>query len=230
MYLGREVGEVWFWSDGGAGDRDQAVVVGRLEVHVHDAAAPDIVHLRAEQHGHVGELARFLGVAAVFREEDGDGVVLVLLGAVLVARGLEGLVTAPFVDVVAEEVDRVGLVAAVEVVGQRESDFRVVSGRVSNCQRLPVSLGLDVGLHVSRGGLDECSAGGLIRLIHHLVAGEKANHMIVLLECIDNAGVAGVLVDRPDGRVGCDGFVRRRQIRDDIDTGVGQLLHARIMV
>lgn len=230
LHLGREVGEVWQWGDGGAGDGDEAVVVGCVEVLVDDAAAPDVVHLRAEEHRHVGELAGFDRVAAVFREEDGDGVVLVLLGAGLVAGGLEGLVAAPFIDVVAEEVDRVGLVAAVEVVGQREPDIRLVGGRVPDRQRLPVSLILDIGLHVSRGGLDERSGGGLIRRIHHLVAGEKANHIIVLLECVDDAGVAGILVDGPLGSVGRDGYVRRGQIRDDIDAGIGQLLHARIVV
>lgn len=228
--LGRERGEVCFGGDGGAGDGDEAVVVGCVEVFVDDAAAPDVVHLRAEEDGHVAERAGFDRVAAILGKEDGDGVVLVLLGAGLVAGGLEGLVAAPFVDVVAEEVDGAGLVATVEVVGQREPDLWVVGGRVSDGQRLPVALLLDIGLHVSRGGLDEGSGGGLIRRIHDLVAGEKANHVIVLVKCVDDAGVTGILVDRPLRSVGGDGYVRRGQIRDDIDAGIGQLLHACIVV
>lgn len=84
--LARVVAEVDFGGDGVAAHGDEAIVVVCFEVHVDDAAAPDVVHLRAEEDGDVSEFARLDGVAAVFGEEHRDGVVAVLVGTVLVSR------------------------------------------------------------------------------------------------------------------------------------------------
>lgn len=224
------VAEVDLGGDGVSVDGDKTVVVGGLKVHVHDTTAPDIVHLGAEENRDVAEGAGLDGVATVLGEEDGDGVVGVFLGTGLVAGALECLVSTPLVDVVAEEVDGGVLVTTVQVVRDGETNVGLIGCRVADTKSRSVALGLDVGLHIASSSSHKGSRIGLVGLVDNLVTGEEPDHIGIVLESVDDGGVSVVLVHGPGGRVGSNGDIWGSQIGNDIDAGIGELLHTLIVI
>lgn len=229
LHLGRQVLKVLQGLDAVAAGGDETELVGGLEVHVDDTTAPNVVHLGAEQDGHVGEGTGTGLVAAVLGKEGGDGVVGELIGAVLVAGGGVAGVTTPLVDVVSEEVNGVCGSVADQVVGDLLTDGSIVIGSVTNGQGGTVVLLLDVGLHVTDGGLDVGHRVGVVDPVGNLVTGEETDHVGVLGEGIDDLGVASEQIGIPGRVIGLNGLGGSRQIGDDIDTGIGQGVHALIV-
>lgn len=229
LHLGREVVKVCQSLDFVAAGGDQTELVGGLEVHVDNTTAPDVVHLGAEQDGHVSEFTGTGLVAAVLGEEGGNRVVSELVSAVLVAGSGVARVTTPLVNVVTEEVDRVLGGVANQVVGDLLTDGSIVIGSVTNGQGAAVVLLLDVGLHITDGGLDVGHGVGVVDPVGDLVTGEETDDVRVLGESIDDIGVASEEVGVPGRVVGLDGLRGGGQIRDDIDTGVGKGVHALIV-
>ena len=205
------------------------VIVVLLEVHVDDTTGPDVGHLGTVQGLDLGELAGLDGVAAVLGEENGNVVVLELLGADVEAGLLEAGVTAPRVDVVTPEVDALVLVLAVEVVGHVVTDVRVIAGGVTNTHGAVV-LGLDVGLHVTDSGLDVGAGVRGLFAVGDLVTGEETDDVLVLGQLIHDGGVTLVEVVVPLGVLAVDGLAGRGQIRNDVDAGLGQEIHALLVV
>ena len=222
--------EVVLLGDRAAVDGDETVAVVGFEVHVDNATAPDIGHLVTVERGHVLEFARLWVQTSVLGEEERNRVVAVFLGASLVSRGRECLVATPLVDVVPEEVDRFLLGATVEVVRHVLSDVALVSSRVTEAQRASIVVGLDIGLHVTGGGLDERCGCSLVGLVDDLVADEETNHVVVLGHGVDNASVPVIQLGRPDRVVHLDGGRLGGQIADHVDACIRQLLHAVVVI
>lgn len=222
----REVREVIASLDAVTIDLHQSIVVGLLEVHVDDTTAPDVVHLGAVQDRGIGELARFRVVASILGEECRNREILEFLSALLVTRGLEGRIAAPFVDVVTEHVDHGIALTANEVVLQVITDASVIVGGVTDEQGFTVLLGLDILLHVTNSALDERNRVGIVLVVGDLVTGKETNNIGVVGEGIDNASVAGVQVHVPLGVVTVDRLRRGGQIGDKVDAGVVKHLHA----
>lgn len=197
------------------------IVVSLLKVHVDDTTAEDSRHLvTIESSGFLEDTVGSAAgqVAAVLGEEDGDRVVGEESGLGVIARLLHGALTAPGVDVVAPEVNGVALVTAVEVVGHLGADIDVVVGGIADTHPA-VLLGLDVGLGVTDSGLDKGRSRGVVLGVGHLVTGEEANDVGVLLHLVDDGRVAGVQVGVPAGGVTVDGHGGLAQIGEDVDAG-----------
>lgn len=222
--LGLQVVEVGQSGDGARGNGHQSVVVGLLEVHVHDTTGPDVGHVRTVDGLDLLERSWLHLVTSVLGEEDGDAQVLVLRGDVGVAGLLERRLTAPFVHVDTEEVCSDRRVAAGKVVGQVDTDGNVVVGGVADRNASVVHL-LDVGLGVTNGGLDVGRGGGVVDLVGDLVTSKETQDVGVVGELVDDSGVSGEQVDVPLGVVSVDGLVWLRQVGNDIDAGVGQCVH-----
>lgn len=206
------------------------VLVGFLEVHVDDTTGPDVVHLRTKKSGNFGKVTGRWSVATVLGEEDGDRVRAELFSADIIAGLSERRVTAPGVDVVTPEVNSLALVGtAVEVVGHVHTNVRVIVGSVSNANSPQVLL-LHVRLHVADSGLDESTGIGVVRSVGDLVSGEETHDVGVLSHVVNDSSVAGVQVVVPCWGVTVDGLCWLGQISNDVDAGVVQELHARVVV
>lgn len=208
--------------------RKLTIVVSLLKVHVDDTTAEDSRHLvTIESSGFLEDTVGSTAgqVAAVLGEEDGDRVVGEESGLGVIARLLHGALAAPGVDVVAPEVNGVGLVTAVEVVGHLGADIDVVVGGIADTHPA-VLLGLDVGLGVTNSGLDESRGSGVVLGVGDLVTGEEADDVGVLLHLVDHGRVAGVQVGVPAGGVSVDGHGGLAQIREDVDAGSLEQGHA----
>lgn len=216
------------WKGQGGG---LTVVVVLLEVHVDDTTSDDAGHVVRVELGGLRKLAVLgtVAVAAVLGEEDGDGVVGEEIDDLAVSGLLEGAVAAPLIDVVAPEVNSLLLVTAVEVVGHQVTDAAIVVGGIADTHPA-VGGGVDVGLHVADGGLDEGRGIGVGGVVGDLVATEEADDVLVVLHGVDHVGVALVQIEVPRGRGAVDGLRGGRQVGDDIDTGVGQQVHAGVVV
>lgn len=202
--LGLEVVEVIQSLHVIAVDRHETVVIRLLEVHVNNATGPNRRHLAAEESPDFCERARRNGVAAIFGEEDGNGICGELLGAHIVARLGEGRVATPRVDVVAPKVNGASGISAVEEVGHVHTDVGVIIGCVSDTNG-SVSLRLDVCLGVADCGFDECAGVGVVWRVRHLIAGEEAEDVGVVGHGVNDGGVS--LVERiiPSGIIAVDG-------------------------
>lgn len=227
LHLGREVVEVLLLGDGASGGGDETVVVASLEVHVDDTTAPDIIHLITEENGDVVERTGFGALnTAILGEESGNRVILEFLSAVLVTGLLEGGITAELVDVVTEEVDGVISAVADQVVGDILTDILVVIGSVTNSQGRTVLLVLDVCLHVTDGSLDVSHGSSVVVIVRDLITSEETNDVGVRSESVDNLGVTSEQFCIPLGVGGNNGLFGSRQITDDVDSSIGQGVHA----
>ena len=223
------VGEVLALADRVTINGNETVVVGLLEVHVDNTTRPDRGHLVAVKGLDIGELAGCDLVAAVFGEEDGDVVVLEVLGLDVVAGLGVGRVTAPRVDVVAPEVDGIRAVTAVEVGGHLVADLTIIVGSVTNTDGAVV-LVLDVCLHVTDSSLDESAGVGVVGLVGDLVTGKEAKGVVELLHLVDDSGVASVQLVVPLRVIAYDGVIGLGQIGDNVDASVGEHGHALLVV
>lgn len=230
--VGLELVVVLHGLGGVAGNIDETIVVVLLEVHVDDTAREDVSHIIRVKGGGLLEDTAFStvgDVATVLGEEDGDGVVLEEVDLVLVAGALDGVFTAPLVDVVAPEVDGLALVAAVEIVRHLGTDLSVVVGGIANTHPT-VDVARDVVLGVTDSSLDVGRSVGVGGVVGNLVTGEEADDVAVLAHLVDNGGVALVESDVPPGVVAVDGGGGLGQIADDVDTGIVEELHAGAVV
>lgn len=209
-------------------------VVLLLEVLVDDSSAPDLVHLVTVQHSGLlpdTSLATARVVAPILGEESRHGVVGKRLGPLLIATRLERALAAPLIDVVTPEVNGAGLVlAAVEVVGQVVSGLGVVIGSIPNTEPAAKVLGLDVGLGVPHGSLDEGGGGGVGLVVGDLVAGEEADRVRILAEVVNDTLVPSEEVRVPARVVTLDRLAGDAEIRDHVDACVGEGVHARLVV
>lgn len=208
------------------------IVIGLLEVHVDDTASNDLGHVVRVKLGGLLESTASTAVdsvATVLSEEDRNGVVGEERDDLGVAGLLEGAVTAPLVDVVAPEVDGLGGLATVEVLGHVVADGSIVVGGVTDTQPAVEVVG-DVGLGVTNGSLDEGRGVGVALVVGDLVAGEEADGVVVLGQGVDDGGVALVQGSVPLGVAADDGLVGRGQVGDDVDASVGEQRHAGVVV
>lgn len=206
------------------GLQNLTVVVRLLEIHIDNTARPHLGHGITVQSLHLSESARSNFIAAVLSKEDGNGVVAELLGAVLVSRLRVGRVTTPRVDIVTPKVDGLIIGRAVKVVSQVITDRRDISSGVANTHG-PVSLLLDILLHVAHRSLDESGRVRGGNGVGDLIAGEEANRVVVLGQLVDHAGVAGVQAREPGWVVAVNGLGWVREIGDQVDACIGQQLH-----
>lgn len=217
------------WWEGGkvkgeGGGAGHTVVVGILEVLVDNTTGKPVVHLRAVHDGDVAEGTRLDGDTTVLGEEVRDGVVAQILGHDVVAGLGVGGVTAPLVDIVTEEVDGFVRVTAVEVVDEVGTDLGDISSGVTDTDGAVV-LGLDVGLHVTHGGLDVGTGTGGVDTVGVLVTREEAQSVGVVGQRVDYAGVVVVQVNGPLRVAAVNGVVGGGQIRQHVDTCVGEQVH-----
>ncbi|OSS46304.1 hypothetical protein B5807_08526 [Epicoccum nigrum] len=224
-----EVVEILVRGDLAVLDSGQTVLVGLLEVHVDNTTGPDTSHLVAVESTDLSELTRTRGVAAVLGEENGNVVLLKLLGTDIKTGLLERRVTAPRVDVVAPEVDGRLAITAIEVVRQVLTDVSIVVGGVTDTDRAVV-LALDVSLAVTDGSLDECRSQSVVGLVRDLVTSKETEGVVVLHQLIDDAGVAVVKGSGPLRIVAVDGVARLGQVSDNVDSGISKGVHALLVV
>ena len=204
-------------------------IIGFLEVHIHDTAGPDTIHIWTVECFDFSEFAGLDLVASVLCEEDRDVVAFKLLSAHIKARFAEAGVTAPGVDVVAPEVKGLFTIATVEVVSKVLANLSIVIGGIANAN-WSRDVVLDVRLHVTDSGLDESTGIGVGVVVGDLVSCEEAEGIRVFGEGIDHGGVPGVEVIIPCWARSDDGGAGRRQICDDIDSSVLQELHTLVVV
>ena len=205
------------------------IVVGVLEVLIDNTTGPHLGHLVSVEGLDLGELARRDTVATVLGEEHRNGVVGKLLGAVLVSGLRVGRVTAPGVDVVAEEVNSDSLALAVEEIGQVAPNGRDVSSGVTNTHG-PVALAANVGLHIPHRRLDIRHAIGGSNAVGNLVTSEEAEGIVITSQGIDDAGVPVVERELPGRVTSIDGDGRVGEIGDNVDARIRKKLHAVVMV
>jgi hypothetical protein len=149
----------------------------------------------------------------------------------LVSARLERALATPLVDVVTPKVHSAGLVlTAVEVVGQVISGLGVVVGRIADTEPAAKVLGLDVGLGVPDGGLDEGGGGGVGLVVGDLVAGEEADRVGELAEVVNDALVPGKEVRVPARVVALDRLARDAEVCYHVDARVGERVHAHLVV
>ena len=186
--------------------------------------------MTAVQHAGVledtGLASALVGVAAVFRKESRDGILLKLLGALRVPTRLEGALTAPLIDVEAPEVDGVLGVAAVEVGCQVITGRGVIVVRIPDTEPAAVVFGLDELLAVADGGLDESGRAGPGDVVGDLVTGEETDDVAVLGHLVNDLGVALQVVEGPRRLLAVDGLGGGTEIGHDIDAGFVEQLHA----
>lgn len=153
------------------------------------------------------------------------------MGPLLIPTRLERALTTPLVDVVTPEVNSAGLVlAAVEVVGQVVSGLGVVIGSIPDTEPAAKVLGLDVGLGVPHGGLDEGRGGGVGLVVGDLVAGEEADRVRILAEVVDDPLVPGEEVRVPARVIALNRLAGDAEVCDHVDACVGEGVHARLVV
>lgn len=215
-----------------SGGKKQTIIAVGLEVLVRNATAENLRHVLRIEGGRIIPLASCSTVwlvAAILGKEDGDGVVLEEINDAVVARGFKVRVAAPLVDIVAEKLDRVRLVTAVEVVGNVVAEVRRVVCSVANAQVL-VALVLDVLLHVARGGLDVGRGVCVGAIVGDFVSDKEANDIGVFGKVVNDLGIVVVEVDGPLRVIAVNGLVGVAQVGNDVDAGVVEQLHAVIVV
>lgn len=205
------------------------VVVGLLEVHVHNTTGPDLGHSIAIQGLHLGELAGRDLVATVLGEEDRDGIIGELFGTSLVFGFSVRGITTPRVNVVSPEVNSVIGVSAVEVVSHVRTNSGHIGGSISNTHRA-VALLLDVLLGVTNSSLDESAGVGSGDGVGNLISSEETNSVVVLGKFIDNTGVSGKEIGLPRRIASIDRLIGVGQIGDHVNTSGRQELHTRRVV
>lgn len=231
LHLRGEVGKVGLGVDVIAVETDQTIVVHLLEVHVNNATAPHVVHLRTKQNGNVGEPARTRVNAAILREECGNRVVLEFLSAILVPGGFKARSTTPFVDVVAKHINAAFLIATNQVILQVLTKIGVVVGGITDSQGITVALGLDVCLCITHSSLDEYNRVCVGIVVGDLVSSEEPNDIGVVGEGVHYTGVTVIQIDVPGGVGTVDrSSARGRQIGDEVDASIGEQTHAPVVV
>lgn len=197
--------------------KELTIIVGLLEVHVDNAAGPDIRHLWTVNSLNFGEeTAFFSNVATILGKEGRDRVVCKFCSSLVITRLGEGRATAPRIDVVSPEINcRVGG-TTVEVVGKIGTDGSIIVGSIANTNR-SVILGLDVGLGVTDGGLDKGTSSSVVDLVRDFVASKEAQGVCVRGHCVNDGGIAGEEVRRPLRRVAIDRLLWAGKILEDID-------------
>lgn len=207
-----------------ARNSNKTVVISLLEVHVDNTTGPCVGHLARVDRADLLELSWLHLVTTVFREENWNAQVLVVLGEVLVARIFPGRRTAPRVHVDTEKVCSFVLRATGKVVSKLHSDGNVVVGRVTHGDRSVVLL-LEVGLSVSNGGLHVSRSNGVVGLVGNLVTGKETQDVGVVVESVHDGGVSLQQLGVPRRAVSVDGVLWLGQVGNDIDTGIVQRLH-----
>ena len=218
-------------------DRDRksarhTIVAGGLEVLVSNAAAENLGHVLRIEGGRLCPLASRSTVwlvAAILGKEGGNGVTLEEIDDAVVARGFKIRVAAPLVDIVTEEVDRVRLLAAVEVVGNVVAEIRRVVCSVTDGQVL-VTLVLDVLLHVARRSLDVSRGIRVGAIVGDLVSDKEANDIRVIRKVVNDFSIVVVEVNVPLGVHAVNGLVGVAQVGNDVDAGIVEQLHASFVV
>lgn len=209
-------------------------VVLFLEVLVDHSSAPNLVHLVAVQNSGLlpdSRLAATRVVAAILREESWHRVVRKGLCPLLIPTRLKSALATPLVDVVTPEVNSASLVlAAVEIVGQVISRLRVIVSGIADTEPSAKVLGLDVGLGIPDGGLDERRGGGVGLVVGDLVAGEEADRVRILAEVVNHALVPREEVRVPAGVVSLDRLAWHAQVCYHVDARVCQSVHAYLVV
>lgn len=205
---------------------ERTVVISLLEVHIDDTTRPNTIHLVTEERLNLSELARSNFVAAVFGEEDGDGVIRKLLGAVLIPGFGIRRISTPGVDIVSPEVDTVLLGLTVEVIRQLHTDTLVVVGSISNTKTRPVVLGFDVSFHVPNSCFDKCACVSRLHGIGDLVAGKEPEGVAEPGHGVNDVRVPGVQCSLPAGIVAVDGLGGVREVGYNVDAGIGEHVHA----
>lgn len=173
---------------GVASDVNKAVVVFLLSVLVNDTAGKDRGHFGAIDGLRLVPVAGHGGVAAVFREEDGDRGVAEVLGQDIVGRALVGGIwAAPAVRVDGEDIGTahvigIAVLGALHVVPGVPKDLADVSGRVAN-GNLALDVLLDVVLQVTGDGtkIGGDEFGGR-NVIDDFVSGEEEQGIWVVAE------------------------------------------------
>lgn len=121
-------------------------------VHVHDSSRPDILHFLAVESSNFGKETGTDFIATILGEKDWDVVIGKILGSDIESRLLKAGLSAPRVNVVSPEIDRLFSVAAVEVISELIANVGIIVGCVSDWD-LAKTLLLDVGLGVADGSL-----------------------------------------------------------------------------
>ena len=110
----------------------------------------------------------------------------------------------------------------------------VASGHIGCCiaytERAAVALGRDVSLDIADSRLDESRGSRLVGRADVLVTSEEAKDVLVLLEVVDDAGVALVKGNIPLRVVRNDRCAGLAQVSNHVDVCRGQLRHAVIVV
>lgn len=205
------------------------VVVLLLEVHVDNTTGPDVNHLVTVDSLNLGEDTGRRHVATVLSEENGDIVGLELLGPQIVSGLLEGGLSAPRVDVVTPEIDRLLSLSAVEVVSQVVTDLSIIVGGVTNTD-LSVALGLDVCLGITDRGLDEGTGVGIVSLVGDFVSSKEAQGVGELGHLVDDSGVALKEGGGPCCVITLDGVLGVGKILNNVDSGLLEKGHALFVV
>lgn len=204
------------------------IVVLLLEVHVNDTTRPDTSHLVTKESTNILEQTG-LGVATIFREENGNVVRAELLGTVGISGALEAVPTTPFVDVETEEVNTVLVRTAVEVVLDIFTNVGIIIGSVTNVKRTVGGM-RSVGLHITNSSLDESAGSSVGGVVANFVTGEETESVRVLGKRVNNGGVTLEQVDVPFGVFTRDSLGRTGQIGQNVDTSITKSLHTLVMV
>lgn len=205
------------------------VVIGFLEIHVNNTTGPHFSHGVPIQRLDFGKCARSDLIAAIFSEENRNGVVAEFLGASFVFGIRVSGVTTPRVDVVSPEVDRLIGFLAIEVVGHVLADIRHISGSISYTHGA-IALLFDVLLHVTNSSLDKGTSirGG--NGIGNLIPCKETNRVVVLGELVNDTSVSSVETSLPRWITSVNGLRGVGQIGDKVDASFSQELHARRVV
>lgn len=169
------------------------------------------------------------GVASVLGKECWDVIVFEFLGSLIISRVGEGRSSTPRVDVVSPEIDGVGSITTVEVGSQVVTDGSIIVGSISNTNG-SVVLGLDICLHVTNSGLDECTCIGVGLVVRNLVSGKEPHHVGVRSQGINDTGVGCEQIGVPFWGGSNDGVLWIGKILDEVDASGLEQLHARSVV
>lgn len=212
------------------GDLGQAVLVGLLAVLVDQTTGVNAGHLFGVQGANLVELTG-VGVAAVLGEEEGKSVASEVLHLLVPAGSGEGRGITPGVVVKGEEVTTLVVGTAVHVLGHLETVGVNIGGGVTD-GHLTELTGAEESAHITGDGLNVRSGlrGGAV--VDNLVTGEEGKGVIVLSELLH--GCEDVLeVDIVVGDLGfstVEGVLGSVDVENEVDTGLGQGVHALVVV
>jgi hypothetical protein len=184
---------------------NQAIAIQLLNPFVDDSPRPGVGHVRTEDGRLIVKGTRRIGVATIFRKEDGNGIVYsggLQLGISRTRVRRRG--TAPLVGVQGVEIDSLGGVWSTdEIVFKHGSQDGSISGRVPN-RDLTVTFCFLIAFQIGRGSekvwrrsrVIDCDVsvcdgrqGERLTDVEHLIANEEACRVVVLLEVIDDSMV-----------------------------------------